>query len=484
MKYLTLYHHDSKAKTLADFMESNNIYTSVISVNDLFNYNRKLIFSQMSLNQQAQYAKSLNQKTITQNDLKSDMVLPCPCVLKIEAELVTYELAISQTNFQVNLEDSYAFANKYIQSIIQNEGYIIDRSTKKMAPNCSVYGWFKSLYYAGNLENTNDFYRSDNNKFIDISKFVISLTTNVSSSGGVFSITLPIINSIQDLINVETKIQENNKRLSYIDRVAAKKDLFDFENSFFHKGGMISMEHNYFNWLIQSNDLLFLSFEGLEMEKKSGSKVFDMIGLVENVSVMQNANAQGNVTITGKDLMKLITDDSSLFFNTSTVWGDSQIFVNTESMGKQGDIRDADMKGGTYNNPINRLRRSSNQIDIFVSPINRPLDFILKGVISQLANIEVVPDYVFEDWGDRRTRWAELYPTVGANTSSTADGAKDDNGGGGSDQNQNKAFSSGIENNSHRNEYTPIGSDGEPIPKVPVLDKQKIINDGISVRFK
>ena len=137
MKYLTLYHHNSKAKTLADFMEVNYIYTNVISVDDLFEYNRKLIFSQMSLEQKAEYAKSLGKKEITESDLKTDMVLPCPCTLKIEAKLVTYELAISQTNFQTNLEDLYAFANEAIQNIIQNEGYIIDRSTKKLAPTCS-----------------------------------------------------------------------------------------------------------------------------------------------------------------------------------------------------------------------------------------------------------------------------------------------------------------------------------------------------------
>jgi len=51
----------------------------------------------------------------------------------------------------------YAFANEAIQNIIQNEGYIIDRSTKKLAPTCSVYGWFKSLYYAGNLNDTKSF---------------------------------------------------------------------------------------------------------------------------------------------------------------------------------------------------------------------------------------------------------------------------------------------------------------------------------------
>ena len=123
MKHLTLYHHNSKAKTLADFMEVNYIYTNVISVDDLFEYNRKLIFFYFFLEQKAEYAKSLGKKEVTESDLKNDMVLPCPCTLKIEAKLVSYELGISitHTNFQVNSEDLYAFADESIQNIIQKD---------------------------------------------------------------------------------------------------------------------------------------------------------------------------------------------------------------------------------------------------------------------------------------------------------------------------------------------------------------------------
>ena len=132
---------------------------------------------------------------------------------------------------------------------------------------------------------------------------------------------------------------------------------------------------NYFNWLIQSNDLIFISFEELEMEQNTGSRVFDMIGLVESVTVSQDANGGGRVVVSGKDLMKLITDDNSLFFNTSSAWSESRIFSNSESLGKQGDIRDADIKGGMQQGPENRLRRISNQIDVFAAPFNRTINF-------------------------------------------------------------------------------------------------------------
>ena len=64
----------------------------------------------------------------------------------------------------------------------------------------------------------------------------------------------------------------------------------------------------------------------------------------------------------------------------------------------------------TYNNPINRLRRVTGEIDIFANRINMDISYILKGVISQLANVEVVPGYVFETWGEDRTKYIELEP--------------------------------------------------------------------------
>lgn len=491
-KYLTLYHHNSSTKTLADFMEISHIPTSVISVDDLFEMNRSAIFSQMSLDEKADYAESLGKDSITEGDLKSDMTLPFPCVLKIEAKYVKYELAISQTNFQENTDDLYAFENEQILNILQNEGYVIDRSTKKVAPECSVFGWFKSLYYAGGLDNFSSiFFRSTNNKFIDISDYIVNVTTNVTADGGTFSITLPIINSIEQLVHVNPEEFSKIpilKAFTYSDRSAQQIDLYKYGKFFFHKGGMLAMDKNYFNWLIQSNDLIFISFEKMEMEKNLGVNVFDMIGLVDSVVVNQNANGQGSVTVTGRDLMKLLTDDSSLFFNNSAVCGESQIFANTESSGKQGDIRDADMKGSQESGPINRLRRATNQIDIFAAPINRSLEFIMKGVISQLANIEVVPDYVFEDWGDRRTRFAEIYPDVSSNTSGTADGALSGGGDTGEQPEPNKAFSSGIKQNANKDKYSPTDGSGNgqgksDTPSLPLMG-DNYLGDGIYLQIK
>lgn len=435
MEQLTLYHNNRSLKTLSDFMDANRI--TGISVDNLFNFkyndtksNRDLFFEQMSADEKAAYSKELGKTKddapITASDLKSDMTLPCPCIFKIEAKYVTRELAISQTNFQENTDDIYAFENSLIQRILNNEGYIINggngSTTRKTAPKCSIWGWFKSLYYSGSTVLGSHF-QSKDNKFINISDFIINVSTNVTAQGGSFTITLPIIH----VLPKEEKRNVNKMTIpvgggsgvnidiidSYIDRFSEQAELFLYnrysenneKKSFFHKVGLSSMEKNYFNWLIQSNDLIFISFEELQIEKNTGSRVFDMIGLVESVTVSQDANGTGRVVVSGKDLMKLISDDNSLFFNVSAANGTSKLFSNTESLGKQGDIREADYVSGMKATPENRLRWTTGQLDVFAAPFNRTINFVIKGVISQLANIEIVPDYVFDSWGDFRTKY-------------------------------------------------------------------------------
>jgi hypothetical protein len=38
------------------------------------------------------------------------------------------------------------------------------------------------------------------------------------------------------------------------------------------------------------------------------------------------------------------------------------------------------------------------------------IEYILKGVISKLANIEIAPSHIFESWGADRTTFQELLP--------------------------------------------------------------------------
>lgn len=442
--YILLYNR-GKRMTISDYMERNYIYG--VTPQELFDLNKDLIWQQYTeLDKEIEKAGS-GKWPESAADLSLTSWLPSPCVLRINPSKVTAELAIAQTNAQVNTEDFYAFAAEKIQDIYQDEGYRVADSSKR-SPDCSVMGWFKSLYYVSldaQGKKTITMERHDFTEFADLSRHIISLATSVTSNGGSFTMRLPIISARSEGVSVITEILKGkNGEREYGDMAgqrgnASKNDVsyeYGERGEYYAKSSFDDIEANYFNWLISSNDILFISFEKLDMElvkdfykdvegnsyqkgdtdnfkvsTKLANGVYDMIGLVDEVKVVTNSqSSEAYVEITGRDLMKLLIEDGSFFFNPSTTSDPSGVFANEQSYGKQGDIREADVMNNTYNNPINRLRRVTGEIDIFANRINMDISYILKGIISQLANVEVVPGYVFETWGEDRTKYIELEP--------------------------------------------------------------------------
>lgn len=423
-EHILLYHR-GRQMDISKFMERNHIYG--IEPKDLFELNREFIWSQMSDGDKKIEQTAKGKYPNSASDLTVDMWLPTPCVLKTNPSKVTAELSISQTNAQVNTDDFYAFADEKIQDILQDDGYKID-TTSKRSLDCQVFGWFKSLYWTGrNKKGGTNWLNKKTSQFSDLSKHIISLATTVTNNGGSFVIKLPIISGRNAGV---TQISSEDDREVFGTLGRGEKDelMYKFDGNYYSKSEFDDIESNYFNWLISSNDLLFISFEKLEMEKKRdwwvfgdedqfslesiiSSGVYDMIGLVDDVKVTTNSqNSEAWVEITGRDLMKILIEDGSFFFNPSTTSDPSTVFGNDQSTGKQGDIKEADFMNNVYNNPVNRLRRPSGEIDIFANRINMDIGFILKGVISQLANVEVVPGYVFDSWGNDRTKFIELKP--------------------------------------------------------------------------
>lgn len=418
-------------------MEREHIYS--VTPEEFFELNKELIWSQYGywdkyIFHEGQKAIGNDKWPESADDLDVDAWLPCPCNLRIQATKVEQRLAISQTNFQSISEDFYAFAAEEIANILQNEGYQIS-SAEKIAPTVQVFGWFKSLYYVGLSSIDNSQVRASKTfaEFSDLSKHIISLSTMVSKDGGSFTMRLPVINA-SGLVKI---IYKDNKNQDYVgQRGAASKDRYSnssfyrYGDQYYSKDEYNILEANYYNWLISNNDLIFISFEKLEMEQSRSERnegtgdqdnfdiqtnianqVYDMIALVDDVKVVHDSqSATAYVEVTGRDLMKLLIEDGSFFFNPSTASNPSEIFANEASYGKQGDIKEADQINNTYNNPIGRLRRVTGEIDIFSNRINMDLSYILKGVVSQLANVEVVPGYVFDSWGDLRTTYNELQP--------------------------------------------------------------------------
>ena len=402
---MIIYHNNREIKTIKDLMKYKHIIsTDDFTYKEFFDKNRTRIFQQLDNTQKCElavqkYGKDASIEDLTESDLDYDMTLPFPCTLEVDIQYVTSIVEITETNFQENTDEFFVFENEQISKILTNKEYVINKTTKKQRPDVRVFGYFKTEHRTkqyGNNYNTSY-------GFTEISDFIQDINTSVTKSGGTFRITLPLLG-----------INENVNALSIFNKSSNSSAFFNKKEAYYNVGGIYfksavrDNDNSLFEVLIQTNDLIFINFgdDIRKMEENIGMRCFEMIGLVDDVSLSQNANGNGCVVVSGRDLMKLITDDNSLFFNKSTAWGGSNVFANIESYEKTGDILSADMIGQKFR-PVDRLRRSSNEINIFAYP-NKTLDYVIKGVVQKLVNIEICPEQLFMQWGNRRTKFNDF----------------------------------------------------------------------------
>lgn len=416
MALLKLYHNNPTVKSLSDFVNYYHItLTESYDVKALFDDNRKVIFEQLNIPEKRRLANenAIKVEELNENFLKADMVLPCPCYMYIDEKFVTYNLMVKHTNFQVSETSVIAFQNRKISECIKNTEYTLgDTGQIKLNPGCRVIGWFKTQYYNGkqNNKSINNVYDSQN-LFTDLSSFVVNLSTSVSENGGNFNITFPHIPMYSNHFDVSSyaiKGGENANR--YFDKDTLEKYQTKDGKEFAIRSEMSSLD--YFSWLIQPNDLIFLAFDDIETNEDISTPAkqsWDMIALVDSVSINRNSNAEMNINVSGRDLMKLITDDASIFFPKGVSNGEKTIFDNTESVIQSGDVES--LLFHNSNDNTQTMRQLTGLLNIFTQePNDFSIDFVLKTIVSHLTNYQVTPNDLFSEWGEERTKFSTIRP--------------------------------------------------------------------------
>lgn len=419
-KVLKLFCNNDSLKDLKSFGEFYKIrFTDSFTINSFFEFNRKIIFDQLSNAQLQELAKKKKKKVsdLTPLDIDKNVTLPCPGYLQIQEEHIDYSLIAKNTNFQKSEVSVIAFEDENIRAILDEATTKIgDGNLKTMVPGCRVIGWFKSMYFA-DKKNTNkgvDNIYDNSQNFFDLSKFVVSMNTSVNENGGNFSISFPHIPVyIGATSNMTTHIMlQNGINAAGVDKEQTTNYQYTDENDKINNvSKSTTLSFDYFEWLIQPNDLLFISFDDMKdlTDDDLAGHTFDMIALVDSVSVSRNANGAISVDVTGRDLMKLITDDSSIFFPLGVSAGTNNVFQNTETVNKGGDLSSVYRYNGAESK--NAMRQINGMLNIFAcEPNDFSIDFVLKTVVSHLANMQIVPSNLFTSWGDKRTTFSTLKP--------------------------------------------------------------------------
>lgn len=231
-------------------------------------------------------------------------------------------------------------------------------------PDISVWIWIRSL-----------------DKILDISPFVENLEISVNEGGGSFSIGLPPT-------TIGTMQSFNQGFLS---------------DGFLHQiqKGKIKRSDFFFHKYISANDVVFIRFEALKLEKdrvvkniiensisnnKLPKKVYDMIGLVDNNTLTSEfAGNNVQIGITGRDLIKLFQEDNCFYFPVTLT-----LNLNSNVDAKEPIVQRTVASEGRYDHMVTKGFRS----------IRASLEFI----INILSTIEIAPSELFDFYGEARSQ--------------------------------------------------------------------------------
>lgn len=331
------------------------------------------------------------------NSSLENLPFPIGAVVFIPFSKIDRSFGIIQSTNVVDSSDYESFLAKKLydllndiqyKSEINNKSKSID-SVKDIFSNVSVWIWSRAL-----STKLGDKYQDT---LIDISPFITNLTTNVSESGGNFSMGVsPIISDFNqdwkiDLKTIKIDAKNNNV----------------ISDTFFHipdENNGLKRQNTYFKNILSQNDVVYIRFEKLELEEdrndidysfeidKSNlpNKTYDMIGLIDTVS--ENFNGESNdlsLNITGRDLMKLFIEDGVYFYPFE--FTNESIFAN--------------MKTGATGEKLNRF---NGQILSRFQSFNKTIDNTVKYIINALSTIEIASNTLFDSYKDKRTNFYSL----------------------------------------------------------------------------
>lgn len=333
------------------------------------------------------YLKYSNQEALD-NPIDGDIdLLKLNTTIIIPKTLLNKEvLSITGVNQFLKQGDFRAFYGKSLLQLLKDPLYRPKVKYRFDANNTftSIFPFASVWIYVGSLDSV-----------LNVTPYISNCTVSNAKGGGSFKFNLPPIVSIAD--EDLYKFGDEFYSSSNISRGETVQILND------NTVGTVGDNYEfYFHKVIQANDIVFIKFEQLEIEREErledfvlsksvlAKQFYDMIGLVdENLRSTTFANNDVTINITGRNFMKLLIDDGSYFFPLLFVEGSENTFVNEQDDDK-----------------LLKRTFTSGAYDSLYAFSLRSITSTVQFIINQLANLGVVDEDVdlFSSYGDRRTK--------------------------------------------------------------------------------
>lgn len=389
--YITYTHRRTEIETVGELISRNDIqfFNEQYTSTELLNYrplglnktNRENIFDT--------YTKQEEKDNETVPD--SQLLLKPGTKLYFPKNKVRAEtLFVADTNTIAKQINVNAFLADKLNTLLRDPKYKrIDKlkvggQNKTQFPHITVWMWIRALGEAGEGE------------WINVSPFITNCSTNIGSNGGSFDFSLTPIQAKYNELGGGWTI--NKSSISHYNLNALRGGYTAQSHLYKNYEGKQKRNNFFFNDVIQENDLVYIRYETLELEKEkrlrdSGKlklnnsdipgNTYDLIGLVDQNSISFNAqNNDVQIKITGRDLMKVAIEDGCYFFPLEFA---------------QGVIANLGENERSQNKVIQRSFINGKLLSLNAYT-NRTIQFSLKFVMQQLSNSGLVPNEVFSGY--------------------------------------------------------------------------------------
>ncbi len=410
---------NTTSQSLQDFITNYNI---LLTDTEVLNYknNSASILKSYTTAQGAQYNQVANTNLI---GIGAKVAVP---LNKIKSKSI---YTINQTII-ANI-DYNTFIESEIKRLINNPKYAklnIDNSNQstgsvfKRQDALSVWLWCKSV-------------DDGSGKLVNITDYVESISTTSAKDGGNFSISLPHITykRVDGLFEIPVQNYTDGNQSNFISKnsthvsvptntfqLKADRTLVDKSS----QAGDYIWKRNpdYFQNLIQNNDLIFIKLEKIGSDESrdfeiDNSKndfidpkelyygVFDMIGLCDICSESGSAeNSNIGISLTGRDLSKLLIDDGTYFFPVEFAAKNSEQIIKNSSSAKSAArlmINPSNLNDKGHENYSFATDGGIVPDLQFNFDKTQTIEEWLTFIFSQLTNIDICVDALFDSYPDK-----------------------------------------------------------------------------------
>ncbi len=391
-------HRDTSVDTVGNFVSDISSIGNGYNIKVLLSYedingvkNIDAVFELYTDDELVQFdliKTKFNSNTATEDELNS-LPLKIGTNLSLELIKIDREVRVTESNQVINTHDFASFLAAQLKNLLNDKSYIRTYvsenkkvNIKDQFPFISIWVWSRTL----SLDKENNF----KDVILNVTPFVSNLTTSNTANGGNFSFDLSPCEA--EFVGEQWKIREGTIRM------ANNYQVSDFNKNTVDKSGETKRSLIFFNTILQQNDVVFIRFEKLELENNRDKKdfnfqisatdvpgkIFDMIGLIDNVPVnSQHTNNDTTKTVNGRDLIKLFIEDGIYFYPTQ--FTDGGLFANTNSISNS------------------KLLRYDGQLQSRFQVANRTIDRSLKFLINALGTIKITSDSLWDAYGERRS---------------------------------------------------------------------------------